>query len=85
MGLGMGRQTWGAPAGHFPHPKKCLLSSDETGTLWKSSGKQRNSDCRDKPRPAATRGFSCLGANSRLGTRVFHMCPQTAAGQFRQA
>lgn len=78
MGIGMSRQTWGQPTGHFPHPKTSLLSSDEKGISWKSSG------CGDKPCPATTKVFSSSGTNSLLGRWVFHPCPQTAAGQYRQ-
>lgn len=73
MGIGMSRQTWEQPAGHFSHPKTSLLSSDEKDTSWKSSS------CGDK-----TWVFRSLGTNSLLGRWVFHMCPQTAAGQYRQ-
>lgn len=73
MGLQMSRPTWGPLGGHFLHPKTSFLCSDGIDTPWKSSGKQR--DCSDKP-------CSCGGTNR---TQVFPTCPQTAAGQFRQA
>lgn len=79
MAIGMSRQTWGQPTGHFPHPKTSLLSSDEKGTSWKRCHGKGAMEKVSQPG-----FFSSSGTNSLLGRWVFYLCPQTAAGQYRQ-